>query len=84
MENILDITIILPIKSAVVKDFEEYFDKAVQSVKNQKLNIRPSNRLKTIDFEIDKNFIKKTLPKSNKVETSLLSYSNKKSKNTKF
>jgi hypothetical protein len=40
MENILDITIILPIKSAVVKDFEEYFDKAVQSVKNQKVKVK--------------------------------------------
>ena len=40
MENILDITIILPIKSAVVKDFDEYFDKAVQSVKNQKVKVK--------------------------------------------
>lgn len=40
MENILDITIILPIKSAVVRDFEELFDKAVQSVKNQKVKVK--------------------------------------------
>lgn len=40
MENILDITIILPIKSAVVKDFEDYFDKAVKSVQNQKVKIK--------------------------------------------
>ena len=40
MENILDITIILPIKSAVARDFEELFDKAVQSVKNQKVKVK--------------------------------------------
>ncbi len=40
MENILDITIILPIKSSVVRDFDEYFDKAVTSVKNQKVKIK--------------------------------------------
>ena len=40
MENILDITIILPIKSSVVRDFDEYFDKAVTSVKNQKIKIK--------------------------------------------
>jgi hypothetical protein len=40
MENILDVTIILPIKSAVARDFEDYFDKAVTSVKNQKVKIK--------------------------------------------
>ena len=40
MENILDVTIILPIKSAVARDFEDYFDKAVTSVKNQKVKVK--------------------------------------------
>ena len=52
MENILDITIILPIKSAVVKDFDEYFDKAVQSVKNQKVKVNAGIRMHVrIDIE---------------------------------
>lgn len=40
MENILDISIILPIKSAVVKDFEDYFGKAIQSIKTQKVSVK--------------------------------------------
>lgn len=32
MKNTLPISVILPIKSAVVKDFEEYFDKAIKSI----------------------------------------------------
>lgn len=40
MENVLDISIILPIKSAVVKDFEDYFGKAIQSIKTQKVSIK--------------------------------------------
>lgn len=35
MENKLDLSVILPIKSAVVKDFEEYFEKAITSLKDQ-------------------------------------------------
>jgi len=40
MEKVLDLTIILPIKSAVVKDFEDYFGKAIQSIKSQKVGIK--------------------------------------------
>ena len=32
MKNTLPISVILPVKSAVVKDFEEYFDKAIKSI----------------------------------------------------
>lgn len=40
MEQILDISIILPIKSSVVKDFDDYFEKAIQSIKNQKVKLK--------------------------------------------
>lgn len=32
MKNTLPISVILPIKSAIVKDFEEYFDKSIKSI----------------------------------------------------
>lgn len=35
MEEILDLTVILPIKSANVRDFDELFDKAIKSLQNQ-------------------------------------------------
>ena len=35
MENKLSLSIILPIKSSKVKDFEEYFNKAITSIKSQ-------------------------------------------------
>ncbi len=35
MENKLSLSIILPIKSSKVKDFEDYFNKAIESIKNQ-------------------------------------------------
>ena len=37
MENNLSISIILPIKSFLVKDFLEYFDKAIKSIQNQQV-----------------------------------------------
>lgn len=36
MEKKLDVSVILPIKSAKTKDFAEYFQKAIDSLKNQK------------------------------------------------
>jgi hypothetical protein len=36
MENYINLSVILPIKSAVVKDFDELFEKAINSLKNQK------------------------------------------------
>jgi len=35
MENKLDLSVILPIKSSIVKDFDEYFEKAITSLKTQ-------------------------------------------------
>ncbi len=35
MENKVDVSVILPIKSSKTKDFEEYFNKAIQSIQNQ-------------------------------------------------
>lgn len=40
MENILDLTVVLPIKSALAKDFSELFGNAVTSVKNQKMGVK--------------------------------------------
>jgi hypothetical protein len=37
MENTIDLTVILPIKSAVVRDFDEYFNKAINSCKEQEI-----------------------------------------------
>jgi hypothetical protein len=39
MENKLSLSIILPIKSSKVKDFEEYFNKAIESIKTQQIDI---------------------------------------------
>lgn len=39
MENKLSLSIILPIKSSKVKDFEDYFNKAIESIKNQQVDI---------------------------------------------
>jgi glycosyltransferase involved in cell wall biosynthesis len=35
MENKVDVSVILPMKSSKAKDFEEYFNKAIQSIQNQ-------------------------------------------------
>ena len=35
MENKLSLSIILPIKSSIVRDFDEFFDKAINSLKTQ-------------------------------------------------
>lgn len=37
MNNTLSLSVILPIKSAKAKDFEEYFEKAISSLKNQQV-----------------------------------------------
>jgi glycosyltransferase involved in cell wall biosynthesis len=39
MSNKLDVSIILPIKSSKTKDFEDYFDKSIKSIQNQKVDI---------------------------------------------
>ena len=42
MSEKLNLSVILPIKSAKVKDFDELFDKAITSLKTQKI---PFNEL---------------------------------------
>ena len=37
MSNKLSLSVILPIKSSKTKDFEDYFEKAITSLKNQKI-----------------------------------------------
>jgi hypothetical protein len=37
MENNFDLTIVLPIKSAVVPFFDDFFEKSIQSIKNQEV-----------------------------------------------
>ncbi len=39
MENKLDISVVLPIKSSKVKDFDEFFNKAIESLQNQSVKI---------------------------------------------
>ena len=39
MKNKLSVSVILPIKSSKVKDFDDYFNKAIQSIKDQKVEI---------------------------------------------
>ena len=39
MENKLSLSVILPIKSSKSKDFEDYFNKAIESIKNQQVGI---------------------------------------------
>jgi glycosyltransferase involved in cell wall biosynthesis len=39
MENKLSLSIILPIKSSKTRDFEDYFEKAITSIKNQTVDI---------------------------------------------
>jgi len=39
MENKVPVSIILPIKSALAKDFDEYFKKAIDSIKNQQVEV---------------------------------------------
>jgi glycosyltransferase involved in cell wall biosynthesis len=39
MENKLSVSIILPIKSSKAKDFEDYFNKAITSIKNQEVGV---------------------------------------------
>jgi len=39
MSNKFNVSVILPIKSALAKDFDEYFKKAIDSLKNQKVSV---------------------------------------------
>ena len=55
METKLSLSVILPLKSAVVKDFDEYFDKCIKSLKIQKT---PFNEL-VIVHTMEEQLIKK-------------------------
>ena len=63
MKETLDVTVILPIKSSLPRDFDEYFDRAIQSLKNQKTGYKEliivasqeeklQNYLKQYDFQV--------------------------------
>lgn len=39
MENKIDVSVILPIKSSKAKDFDDYFNKAILSLKNQQTHV---------------------------------------------
>ena len=39
MENKVNVSVILPIKTATAKDFDEYFKKAIDSLINQKTSV---------------------------------------------
>jgi len=55
METKLSLSVILPLKSAVVKDFDEYFDKCIKSLKIQKT---PFNEL-IIVHTLEEQLVKK-------------------------
>lgn len=40
MKEILDVTVVLPIKSSLPRDFDEYFGRAIQSLQNQKTGFK--------------------------------------------
>mgnify|MGYP003335392891 CR=1 FL=1 len=46
MENKFDVSVILPIKTATEKDFSDYFEKAIQSLKTQKTKINDEEKRK--------------------------------------
>ena len=61
MNTTLPISVILPIKSSKVKDFEEYFDKAITSINSQTVEIEElvivhSSEESLVNFLNDYNF----------------------------
>jgi glycosyltransferase involved in cell wall biosynthesis len=52
MSNKLDLTIILPIKSSLAKDFDEYFTKAIESIKNQKVQVQELLIVATVEEQL--------------------------------
>jgi hypothetical protein len=53
MSNKLDLTIILPIKSSLAKDFDEYFTKAIGSIKNQKVQVQELLIVATVEEQLN-------------------------------
>ena len=39
MENIFNVSVVLPIKTSTSKDFDELFNKAITSIKEQKTQV---------------------------------------------
>ena len=54
MEEKLNLSVILPIKSAVVKDFDEFFDKAIKSLKST-FSKNPKNYSRIPNINIQEN-----------------------------
>jgi glycosyltransferase involved in cell wall biosynthesis len=53
MKETLDLTIILPIKSSLPRDFEEYFGKAISSIQNQKVNVTELLIVATVEEQLN-------------------------------
>jgi hypothetical protein len=53
MKETLDLTIILPIKSSLPRDFEEYFGKAISSIQNQKVNATELLIVATVEEQLN-------------------------------
>ncbi len=52
MNTILDLSVILPIKSAVVKDFDEMFDRCIMSLKSQKVQFKDLIIVHTLEEQL--------------------------------
>ena len=83
MKNTLPISVVLPIKSAITKDFEEYFDKAIKSILSNEvlpaeLIIVPTQEETLINFLDKYNFeelnVKKIIFKDSPNYSSQLNY----------
>ena len=70
MENKLDVSVILPIKSSLVRDFDEYFDKAIN--------------FRQYQYSLIKNKIKGNLAEVGPGNAILLKYYIKKTKKNLF
>ena len=51
-KNILDLSVILPIKSAVVKDFDEIFERCILSLKSQKVQFKDLIIVHTLEEQL--------------------------------
>ena len=48
MENKINLSVILPIKTNLVRDFNEYFEKAIQSLQNQQVTFNELTNPETV------------------------------------
>ena len=56
MNTTLPFSIILPIKSSIVRDFDEYFERAIQSLKNQKTGYKELIIVASQEEKLQKEF----------------------------